>query len=195
MTCVLALDLAKNRSGWAVLGEAWEKPIAGVWETVKWEDNEAQNLHVFRKFLTSLGDTYSLTHVIIEQVFIDLRNGGKAFQWVGTQGQLFLSGVALEWAASRGLKVFQASPSDWRQRFLGLSRKPKDSATDKTYWKNLALKVAAQRGLFCEFHDAAEAYGIADYALAALSKPYRLRTDKFLARQHQDIDLKMGAHA
>jgi len=195
MTVVLALDLAMKRSGFAVLGEDWDKPVVGVWESFGWQDHEADNLHEFRQFLSTKGDTYELTDVVIEKVFIDLRNGGKAFQWLGTQGQLMLMGVALEWAASRGLRVHQADCAEWRKRFLGLNRKPKDFANDKNYWKDLALKVAAQRGTFCEFHDAAEAYGIADFALAALSKPYRLRTEKHLARQHQDIDFKMGAHS
>lgn len=195
MTVVLALDIAMHRTGWALGGDDWEKPRWGTFETERWADNEGKNLNRFREWLDSVGNTFALTHVVLEEVFVNVGREGVAFQFNGTQAQMMLSGVALEWAYSRKLGAAQVGIDDWRKRFLGLNRKPKDFRSDKNYWKTLALKVAAQRNWYCEHHDEAEALGILDYALSCLSKPYARRTLRNPAKQERDIDRKTGVHA
>ena len=195
MTCVLSLDIAMGRTGWAV-----GQPVAdarfshGVFETENWSGNEGRNLVAFRKHLESLRSLYPLTHVAIEQVFVDVSKASR-FQFNGTQGQMMLSGVALEWAYRSSIKAAEVNIDEWRKRFLGLNRKPKESRGDDKYWKTIALKRAAELGYWCEHHDEAEAIGILDAALAALDKPYRLRTNPREARAQADIDNKRGIHA
>lgn len=196
MTVVLALDIAMKRTGWAVGGVDWPRPFWGVFETVKWcKENCDRELHLWRSWLDDMWEEHHFTHVAVEEVFVNTLGGGKAFNFSGTQAQMMLSGVLFQWCHEHGIETFEAGIDGWRARFLGLNRKPKDFRKDDKYWKTLALKIAAQRNWFCQHHDEAEALGILDFSLAALSKPYRLRTEKYLAKQHQDIDFKMGAHA
>lgn len=196
MTVVLALDVAKNITGWAMGGPDWDKPVYGVFETANWDGRQGYNLVNFRKFLDARANSFQITHLVLEQVFVDVRGAySKAFDFSGTQAQMFLCGVAVEWAESRGIKQMGANIADWRARFLGMSRRPKDAGKDAMFWKNLALRRAAELNLWCQHHDEAEAIGILDFALAALDPAYRRRTDPRYRRAQNDIDLKRGIHA
>lgn len=194
MTTVLALDIAMKRTGWAVGGDDWERPRWGVFETQRWSKETCdRELTAWRKWIEEMHAEHRFSVLSVEEVFVNAN--GKSFNFSGTQAQMMLSGVAFQWCFERGVATFEAGIDGWRDRFLGLNRKPKDFKRDDEYWKRLALKVAAQRNWFCEHHDEAEALGILDFSLAALSKPYRRRTAQYLTRQHLDIDLKRGAHA
>lgn len=195
MKRVLALDVAMNRTGWAFgLSAPDTRPTHGVFETQNWEGNEGKNLHRLRRWLDEKFKT--ATHIAMEQIFVDVRGAdSKAFNFGGTEGQMMQAGVVAEWAESMGMPVFWINCDDWRRRFLGLNRKPKEHRSEKLYWKNLALKVAAQRGWFCEFHDEAEALGILDYTLAQLDLGYRDRTNVHLNKQHVDQIQGRGLHA
>jgi hypothetical protein len=195
MIRVLALDIAQNRTGWARAGsDAASRPRWGVFETINWANKQGGNLVRFKDFLHEF-DGDGITHVVCEDIFVDVRNGGKQFQFNGTEGQMMLCGAVLEWAERQSIPQFKINIGDWRQRFLGIKVRPKDAKGDDMYWKNLALKVAAQRGWFCEFHDSAEALGMADYALAQLDLAYRDRTNVHLNRQHVDQIQGRGLHA
>lgn len=194
MTVILALDLAMRRTGWAVGGVDDARPRWGVYETHNWcKETCDRELTAWRKWIEAQHATHRFDTVAVEEVFVNAN--GKSFNFKGTQFQMMASGVLFQWCHERGVETFEAGIDGWRERFLGLNRKPKDFHKDDDYWKKLALKVAAQRNWFCEHHDEAEALGILDFSLAALSKPYRRRTDKYRAKQHQDIDHKMGAHS
>lgn len=197
MIRVLSVDCAMRRTGWAVMDSEGEvRPVWGLYHTQDWnKENCDRELHRWRQWLFDMHREHGFTHVAVEEVFVDNRNGGKNFNYSGTQFQMMATGILFQWCFEFGIETFNANIDRWRARFLGINRLPKDFERDKTYWKKLALKVAAQRNWFCTEHDEAEACGIADFTLAALSKPYRLRTEKYLAKQHQDFDLKTGAHA
>jgi hypothetical protein len=197
MICVLALDIAMHRTGWAIgTPVAGTHPAKGVFETENWPDHEGKNLHAFKTFLNAMRELYPITHLVLEEVFVDVRGfGAKNFQFNGTQAQLMLSATALEWAYANGIEDFQANIDNWRMRFLGLNRKPKESKKDDAYWKNLALRVAAQEhNWFCEFHDEAEALGIMHYALGELDKDYKRRTNRLHNKQQVDQMLGRGLH-
>lgn len=194
MTVVLAIDLAMRRTGWAVGGADWKRPSWGVYETTDWcKANCDRELHLWRGWLEAMHAQHGFDTVSVEEVFVNA--DGKSFNFSGTQFQMMASGVLFQWCHERGVGTFEASIDDWRKRFLGLNRKPKDFKKDDSYWKNLALKVAAQRNWFCQHHDEAEALGILDYTLACLSPAYRQRTLRAPAKQEHDIDIKAGAHA
>lgn len=195
MTCVLALDIAMHRTGWALRGSDWDKPQWGVFETRDWAKAEAENLHVWRKHMMAHFDVRpEISHLVIEQVFVDVRSSNK-FQFAGTQAQMMLSGIAMQVAYERGAKVMQVNIDDWRKQFLGHNRKPKDFKNDDKYWKTLAMKVAARRDWYVTYHDEAEALGIVNYALAALDRTYALKNNGHEARQHADMDQKRGLFA
>lgn len=222
MTCVLALDIAMNRSGFAEGGPEWNRPRWGVFETAGWRDGgEAVNLVRWGDFLDERMEANRFTHMVIEHIFVDTRipklkalvallfkkkmrealslarslAEKPAFDFAATQAQMMLSGVAVERAARRGIKVFSVTTDEWRERFLGMNRRPEEAKGDDKFWKTLALRRAAELGWYCEFHDQAEALGILDCALAALDKPYRLRTNPRQARAQADIDNKRGIFA
>lgn len=195
MTVVLSLDIAKNTTGWALGGPDWDRPQYGVFETVNWDKQQGYNLYNFRKFLDAKAETFAITHLAVERIFVDVRGAtSKAFNFSGTEGQMFLCGVALEWAEGRGIHQARADVSDWRLRFLGMNRRPKDSIKDTMFWKTLAMRRCAELGWWVEGHDSAEALGIWDFALAALDANYRRRTNPRHGRAQLDIDLKRGLH-
>lgn len=193
MTCVLALDISMTRTGWALGGPDWGKPLHGVFETANWPKRQGYNLKNWRKFLDARAASFEITHLVFEHVFVNAN--AKQFQWNGTEAQLMLLGVAVEWAEQRGIAQLKADIDDWRMRFLGLNRKPKDGTAGSDYWKTMALRRAAELNIYCEHHDEAEAIGILDFALAALDTAYRRRTDPRYRRAQNDIDLKRGIHA
>lgn len=192
MIKVLALDIALNRTGWAVGTADGAPPSWGVFETVNWDGNEGQNLADFEQLLRSFG---GLTHLVYEHIFVNVKNGGKQFQFNGTDGQISLKAIALLHCHHQKIAIRKVAIDDWRKRFLGLNRRPKDAPRDEGYWKRLALHAAARRNWFCEHHDSAEALGIMDYSLAALSKDYKLRTNPIHGRQLADQMFRRGAHA
>jgi hypothetical protein len=196
MTVVIALDIAKNTTGWALGGPDWDRPQYGVFQTSNWDKRQGVNLHAFRGFLEAKTEAHTITHLVVERIFVDVRGAtSKAFNFSGTESQLMLAGVALEWAEGCGIHQARADVSDWRMRFLGMNHRPKDNIKDAMFWKNLAMRRCAELGWWVDGHDAAEALGILDFALAALDKDYRLRTNPRHARAQRDIDLKKGLHA
>lgn len=190
MTCVLALDVSMTRTGWALGGPQWDRFTHGVFETANWEKRQGYNLVNFRKFLDARASTFNLTHLAVERIFVNA-NPGK-FQWNGTEAQLMLAGVAVEWASGRGITPMWADIKLWRHRFLGHSAKPNDAGPDSKYWKDLALRRAAELNYYCTHHDEAEALGILDFALAALDVEYRRKTNPRHRRVQNDMDLKRG---
>lgn len=196
MTVVLALDIAKNRTGWARGSAApGSIPRWGVFETVNWDGNEGPNLKRWRELLC--GELLDgCTHLAMENIFVDVRGAAaKAFNFSGTQAQMMLAGVAILIAEERGIPQLSVDCDHWRMRFLGLNRRPKDSAKDSDYWKRLALKVAAQQhNWFCHHHDEAEALGILHYALGEIDRGYKDRTNGAFHRNQLDITMGRGLH-
>lgn len=193
MTVVLALDLSMTRTGWAMGGPKWNTFHFGVFEPVMWEKRQGHNLVNFRRFLDARREHFQITHLVIERVFVNA-NPAK-FSWNGTESQLMQAGVAVEWAHGRGIATMWADIKDWRGRFLGHSVRAKGTGDDSKYWKDLALKRAAELNYYCTHHDEAEAIGLLDFALAALDPAYCRRTNPRHARIQQDRDFKKGMFA
>lgn len=191
---VLALDIAMHRTGWALGCSDGTRPTWGCFETDCWEKRQGENLCRFGEFLFDKARTHGVTHLVTEKVFVDVRGTySKAFQFNGTQAQMMLQAIAIVTAHSGGLAAFEVDISHWRQHFLGHNRKPKDMAPDAKYWKDVAVRVAADRGWYVTHHDEAEALGIMDYALAQLDRSYDAKTVKHGNKQVLDQMLKRGA--
>ena len=193
MTTVLAFDLSMTRTGWALGSSDGTPPKWGVFETSDWPKNQGRELFAFRQLLDSFTRQHLIDLICVEHVFVDANP--MKFQFNGTEGQMMLKGVLEEFAYSKDIRCASVAVADWRQYFLGLNRRPKEAKGDEKYWKDLALRVAAQRNWYCTWHDEAEALGIMDYALFETDKNYRQKMIGTRNRIEHDHDLKRGAFA
>ncbi len=172
---VLALDLAKNRSGWAVGSPGWKRPFWGIFELAgEWDRHEGKRLHDFREFLARKCSEHSVTYIAIERFFINI----KDFDFAGTTPIAQMHGIAMEYAHSQGIRCGSVAIGSWRSHFLGTSVAPKHLASKQrtAFWKEMAVKACVARNLYVTFHDEAEAIGIMDYALSCLDADYDHKT-------------------
>ncbi|MFT3987203.1 hypothetical protein [Aestuariivirga sp.] len=185
---VLALDIAKNRSGWAVGAPSWRRPLWGSHELpVKWDGNEGRCLHAWRRFLCDTMDRHAITYLAVEALFVDM----KDFNFNGTVPIAQLHGIAIELAEERRIRVGDAAIASWRKHFVGTGIPPKFiERKDRTdWWKRTAIKACVDRNWFVEYHDEAEALGIMDYTLSCFDEDYRHRNVRFTNRAAQRISL------
>lgn len=191
---VLALDVAKNRTGWAIGSPAWPRPFWGVFElSGQYEGNEGRHLHRWRQFLIDKIENQHITYVAIEAAFIDT----KDFDWRGSEPQIKMHGIAEQLLVERGIQGGRASIAAWRKRFLGTCKTPAGITRkrDRTeFWKKAALHQCVARGWYVTHHDEAEALGIMDFTLAALSPEYEHRTGPKFRRAEYAADFKRGIH-
>lgn len=183
---VLALDLSKRSTGWAVWGPGMSKPAHGRW--------------VLGSEYTSRGGTFAKLH----QNLLDLQRIAR-FDLIGFEAPIapmqlqgatnidtlrVLSGLAAHvesYAFARGCKVTEINVASWRKDFIGSAivneanadarrkRKAtgKGSATDKL--KALCIERCRSFGWRPETNDDADALGILDYLLAreGVQTPWR----------------------
>lgn len=168
---VMALDIAKNRTGWAIGATAWKRPEWGVFELAgEWERNQGKRLHAFRQFLDRKCVEHGVTYLAIERFFIDM----KDFDFNGTTPIAQMHGIAMEHAETIGIRCGDVAIGSWRAHFLGSAAAPKHLAKKQrtSFWKESAIKSCVARNWYVQFHDEAEALGIMDYALACLDPDY-----------------------
>ena len=153
---VLSLDIAMGKTGWAVGSPSSNRFRWGIYETNNWCKATAdRELRRFKEWVAHMHVVHNITHVAIEEIFVNANP--KAFNFSGTQAQMQLQAIVLEYSFEK-IKTFEVSIAHWRQRFLGLSRKPKDVEQKTDFWKHLAVKVCAQKhNIFVEHFDEAEA--------------------------------------
>lgn len=185
---VLSLDIAKNRTGWAVGSSSWTRPHWGVFELAgDWERHEGERLHAFRSFLARKIADHAVTYVAIERFFISL----KDFDFNGTTPIAQMHGIAMELAHAEGIRCGSVAIGSWRSHFLGSAVAPKHLAAKQrtTFWKDMAIKTCVQRNWYVQFHDEAEALGIMDYALACLDADYEHRVGPHVRRAEHKSEI------
>lgn len=201
MTVVLALDLAMHRTGWALGGTDWKRPQWGVFETEHFGKHTGRELLRFERLMTDIIEANPLTHIVYEKVIVDVRRPHKvdprkpAFSYEGNEAMMMLSGAACMTAERHNIAIERILVDDWRRRFLGINRAPKDRGgkTTATDWfKDKAIKAAVARGWYVTHHDEAEALGILDYTLFCLDRGYAHRTDPQTRRLELEHDFKRG---
>lgn len=168
---VLALDIAKHRTGWAVGFPGMDRPWWGVYELAgEWDRHEGLRLHQWRTFLERKIDEHSVTYVAMERPFVDTRD----FNYNGAVPILQMWGIVLELAQAKGIRHGAVPIGSWRSHFLGTAKAPAGLAKAQrtSALKDMAVKQALHRGWLCQFHDEAEALGIMDFALACLDADY-----------------------
>jgi len=168
---VLALDIAKHRTGWAVGFPGMPRPSWGVYELAgDWDRHEGLRLNQWRRFLESKIDAHGVTYIAMERPFIDM----KSFDYNGTAPILQMHGIVLELAHARGARAGAVSIASWRSHFLGTAKAPAGLAAAQrtSALKDMAMRQCASRGWLPQYHDEAEALGIMDFALACLDADY-----------------------
>lgn len=178
---VLALDIAKHRTGYAIGHPGMNRPYWGVHAlSGDWDRHEGERLHQWRSFLERIITERHVTYIAMERPFIDM----KSFDWNGTAPILQMHGIVLELAHARGIRAGAVAIASWRSHFLGTSKAPPGLASHQrtAALKDMAMRECASRGWLPEYHDEAEALGIMDYALACLDPDYDHKTGPAVRR-------------
>ncbi len=179
---VLALDIAKWRTGWAIGSPGMNRPYWGVYANAQpWEKNEGKRLAAWNEFLEAKIREHRVTYIAMERLIVDMRD----FSYDGTVPMAQMHGQALFAAEQAGIKSGGVSIQSWRAHFLGTAQAPKFLAKGdgRTTWlKDAAMKKCAERGWLAQYHDEAEALGIMDFALACLDKDYDQRIGPYVRR-------------
>lgn len=172
MTKIIALDLSKRSTGWAVWDEGWDMPRYG-------------SVQLGSEF-TCDGRTYIKLH----QVLSDLRATLTKFETIYFEEPInpnalsghtnidtlrVLAGLAahtLSYASALGLRAQAVNITSWRRHFVG--RMPR--GTKSKEWKEYAIERCQQYGWKPRKDDEADALGILDYGceLQGVTPPWRL---------------------
>lgn len=176
MSGILALDLSKSRTGWAVWEPGWEKPRYGGWRL---GSEFTTHGGVFCKLHTELDGLWRLTKfgtIYYEQAINPANLGGKT----NIRALDLAAGLAahvLSFAEARRCLAHAVNVGTWRKDFIGAdlvkdaqaeararrAASGKGSARDKL--KALTIDRCRQLGFTPRSDDEADSLGILDFAL------------------------------
>lgn len=195
---VLALDLAMNRSGYAVgkpdLMEG--KPAGwGVFTPTEGKDMEADTMARLRALLAGIHERHNLTHIVYEHIWID--HSPNRHEYFGPEAALQMSGVVLEFGGTHGIHVSKVAVNDWRRLVYGFSKaQPNEGGKlENDYWKKIATAWAAAQNYFVQHHDEAEALAILWWALGQLDHRFAAWADPLFRRNDLHAMFRRGIHA
>lgn len=176
MTKLLALDLAKSRTGWCIWHKGWTAPRFGSVRLGSEYATDGQVYARLHKELSALKVTFGFDVIYHEQAILPANLNGQT----NLRALQLAAGLAAHvesFGAATGCRVFAVNVSNWRKSFLSADivkdaqavararRKAtgKGSARDKL--KSLTIERCRQLGFSPRYPDEADAIGIADYAL------------------------------
>lgn len=168
---IIALDLSKSSTGWAVWQSGWDAPRYG----------HAQ----LGSEYTSNGRTYCKLH----QVLSDVRSAICRFEAIYYEEAInptqltghtnidtlrILSGLcahADSYGAALGIRTQAVNIASWRKHFIGSM--PRGTKTKQ--WKDYAIERCQQYGWRPKVNDEADALGLLDYgcSLQGITPPWR----------------------
>lgn len=156
---IIALDLSKRSTGWAVWMPEMPKPIYGTWALGSEFTSDGRT---YAKLLENLSDQRKLTR--FEAAFYEQPLRAEVLQGFTNIDTLrILSGLAAVteyFAYGVGLRCCQAVPlGSWRKHFIG--KMPR--GTKSKEWKDYAKERCAQYGWTVKTDDEADALGLLDY--------------------------------
>lgn len=171
MTAIIALDLSKRSTGWAIWQDGWDAPRYG-------------SVQLGSEFTTD-GQTYVKLH----QVLSDLRMAVSKFETLYFEDPInptalgghtnidtlrVLSGLAahaLSYGHAMSIRAQSVNITSWRRFFIG--KMPR--GTKSKEWKDYADERARQYGWKPRTNDESDALGILDYAceLQGVTPPWR----------------------
>lgn len=173
MRPVLALDQATRKMGYAIGSADMERPIFGVFKPPLVGARHGVMLGAVRNWLDTQIKVFHIHTVCFEAPFCGANQ--KSFALVNK-----LIGVIELVCDDHEIKCVEVTAGEWRKRFIGCTRAPKDiPRKDRRTW----LKDAATRACFArtwdvQSDDEADACGILDFVLAQESPSYRERTQR-----------------
>ena len=170
---VLALDLSKLSTGYAVWGPDDARVFSGTWQLGSEYSSDGL---VFCKLHERLTDLHRVARIdaLFYEDAIDAR---KLQGFTNVRTLKLASGLgahAESWGEAMGCRIVRAvNQSTWRVHFVGSQKRPKDERGRNIPidWKTLAMQRCAQLGFKPQKHDEAEAIGILDHACDSLGIP------------------------
>lgn len=176
MTAILALDLSKRSSGYAVWKDGSPNPIHGLWVLGSEFTTDGQTYCKLHQNLSDLRQLVRFEHVFYEQPLRPEVLTGHT----NVDTLRVLAGLAAHaesFAAALGCRSIQAvHQASWRKHFIG--RMPRGTKTKA--WKDYAMERCRQYGWKPRRDDEADALGLLDYGceLKGIVPPWR--TDEVL---------------
>ncbi len=176
MTGILALDLSKTRTGWAIWTPGWEKPRYGGWKLGSEYTSDGGVFCALHMRLAELRQVMRFGSIYHEQAILPANLSGKT----NIRALALAAGLAAHvesYAEATGCRAYAINVSTWRRDFVGddlvkdaqaaarAKRKlsGKGSARDKL--KELTKDRCRQLGFAPRSDDEADAIGILDFAL------------------------------
>lgn len=168
---IIALDLSKRSTGYAVWAPNMSKPLYGSWVLGSEFTSDGRT---YAKLLQNLSDQHKLTR--FEAVFYEQPLRPEVLQGFTNIDTLrVLSGLAAiteYFAYGVGLRLCQAVPmASWRRHFIG--RMPR--GTKSKDWKQYAKERCAHYGWKVRTDDESDALGLLDYGCEqrGITPPWR----------------------
>lgn len=183
---LLALDLSKRSTGWAVWDEAWEKPRYGHWVLGSEFTGDGA---VFLKLQRNLDDLHRIAAFewIYHEEAINPANLNGATNIGVLRLAAGLAAATEMFAEARRCKVKRINVNSWRPSYVDpdlinqvnadvrRKRKAGKKASARPDLKRLAMERSRQLGFAPINDDEAEALGVLDYAcsLKGIVPPWR----------------------
>jgi len=177
---ILALDIAKRQTGWAI-GSVEKPAIAwGVFDTTNrpflpsWDEAEALHVSRFYNFIEKLHHDYGFESIMYEESFLD----AARFSPAGTRATLFFIAMLMLFSTQHCINLDSVAIQTWRGRFVpGAPPKGLDQYHRRKWWKDRSIAACKLRGWNVSNSDEAEALGILDYALSEKDPHYAGSSD------------------
>ncbi len=158
---VLALDLSKSRTGWAVWDGKSQKAIFGHWTLGTAYTSRGRTFAKLHAELNGLWRLTKFENIYFEQPINPASLSGST----NIETLQVLSGLAAHaesFAYAVGCRQVEGiNVSSWRRDFIG----PQKRGTKRHTLKTLTIERCQQLGFSPRFDDEADAIGILDYSL------------------------------
>ncbi len=156
---ILALDLSKRSTGWALWGDPMPKPVSGTWSLGSELTSAGRSFLKLHQCMNDLYQIHAYDIVIYEE---PIALGPGAHQ-TNRDTVFTLIGLAAHvdsYCEAKGVrKVRSVNQSSWRRHFIGSMKR----GTKTKQLKEYAMERCAQLGMTPQKHDEAEAIGVLDY--------------------------------
>jgi hypothetical protein len=168
---ILALDLSKRSTGWALYADGDERLSFGTW---KLGDETTSLGHTFLRLHQKIHEAHTqepITHFFYEDSLMQSAvTGHSSAGTIRLLGGLCMHVESIA-AAKRARMVCPVNMSSWRKHFIG----PQRRGTDRKEFKALVIERCHQLGFKPRNDDESDAIGILDYAcdFTGLIPPWR----------------------
>lgn len=176
MTTILALDLSKARTGWALWETDSDSARFGHWPLGTEFTSDGQTYRKLREEMAALTMLFTIDYIFYEEplraeVLHGKTNIATLRVLTGLAAQTECLGAELECR-----KVVPVHNKTWRALFIGRQKR----GTQRDTLKDLAIERCKQLGMRPRNDDEADAIGLLDYGCEALGVMPPWRKDEVL---------------